>query len=123
MQLYIEPTPATPEVLFDLELKNFSINGRSMPEDAESFYLPIINWLKANVEHLDIKANLDVKLEYYNTGSFIRLMEIFNTLEVLNERNNEFSVRWLVEKDDLDNINDGESFKDVVKIPFKIQVA
>ncbi len=123
MQLYIEPTPATPEVLFDLELKKFSINGRSMPEDAESFYLPIINWLKENVEHLDIKANLDVKLEYYNTGSFIRLMEIFNTLEVLNERNNEFSVRWLVEKDDLDNINDGESFKDVVKIPFKIQVA
>ncbi len=123
MQLYIEPTPATPEVLFDLELEKFSINGRSMPEDAESFYLPIINWLKENVEHLDIKANLDVKLEYYNTGSFIRLMEIFNTLEVLNERNNEFSVRWLVEKDDLDNINDGESFKDVVKIPFKIQVA
>ncbi len=122
MRLDIEPTPVTPEVRFDLEELQFLVKGRSMPEDAESFYTPIINWLKTNVGHLGIKANFDMVLEYYNTGSFIRLMALFNTLAELNEQDNDIAVRWFAEEDDQNNIDDGQSFKDVVKVPFEIQV-
>ncbi|MDP6908841.1 MAG: DUF1987 domain-containing protein [Flavobacteriales bacterium] len=118
----LEPTSVTPEVRFDIEELKFLVKGRSMPEDAEGFYIPIINWLKTNVGHLSLKANFDMVLDYYNTGSFIRIMALFNALAELNEEGNEFTIRWFAEEDDQDNIDDGQSFKDVVKVPFEIKV-
>ncbi|HAP68732.1 MAG TPA: nuclear pore complex subunit, partial [Flavobacteriales bacterium] len=45
---------------------------------------------------------------------------LFNLLEELNEKDNELSVQWVCESEDEDNIADGKSFKEVVKIPFEI---
>ena len=91
-----------------------------MPENAEKFYQPVIAWLNDKLQSNPTTANFDVALDYYNTGSFIRLMGLFNTLHKLNESGNEFRVRWICEADDEDNIDDGKSFKEVVKIPFEI---
>ena len=91
-----------------------------MPENSEKFYVPVIDWLYQNISIHKTTANFDVALDYYNTGSFIRLMGLFNTLHELNEAGNEFRVRWLCEPDDEDNLDDGLSFKEVVKIPFDI---
>jgi hypothetical protein len=41
-------------------------------------------------------------------------------LEELNEKDNELCVRWICESEDEDNIADGQSFKEVVKIPFEV---
>jgi len=122
MQLKIEGTAVTPEVDFDIEAKRFVMRGRSMPEDSEKFYLPILSWLQKNVADKGLKANFDMMMDYYNTGSFIRLMAIFNLLAELNDEGNKFTVRWFCEEGDQDNIDDGQSFKDVVKVPFEILV-
>lgn len=119
-KLYIEGTQLTPEIDFDIEVLRFRISGRSMPENSEKFYNQIIFWLRSNLTERAVKADLDVTLDYYNTGSFIRLMALFNLLHELNEAGNEFSVRWLCEADDEDNKADGQSFQEVVKIPFHI---
>jgi hypothetical protein len=118
--LHIQPTEISPEIIFDLEQKKFLIKGRSMPENSEKFFNQVINWMNENLQYQFLKANFDVALEYYNTGTFIRLMAIFNLLEELNKKDNQFRVRWIVEADDEDNINDGKSFQEVVKIPFDI---
>jgi hypothetical protein len=119
-KFYIEATSVSPEIDFNIEELSFVIKGRSMPEDAETFYLPVMTWLIENIRSKPIIANFDVALDYYNTGSFIRLMGLFNTLGDLNEAGSEFRVRWLCQSDDEDNIDDGQSFKEVVKIPFEI---
>jgi hypothetical protein len=118
--LYIEATSVSPEVDFHIEKRRFLIKGRSMPENTEKFYNPINNWLRENLQFQFVKASIDIHLDYYNTGSFIRLMALFNLLEELNQKDNEFIVRWICEGDDEDNISDGQSFKDVVKVPFEI---
>lgn len=119
-KIYIEGSPLSPEVDFNISTKQFVLRGRSMPENAEAFYMPLITWLKDNLQSNPIEANFDVILDYYNTGSFIRLMTLFNTLHELNNAGCKFTVRWICETDDEDNVADGESFKEVVKIPFKI---
>lgn len=119
-KLHIEGTPLSPEVDFNIDERLFVLRGRSMPENAEGFYVPILRWLSDNLKSNPIEANFDVILDYYNTGSFIRLMALFNTLQELNDAGCEFTVRWICEMDDEDNVADGESFKEVVKIPFKI---
>lgn len=91
-----------------------------MPENTDKFYNPILNWLRENLHHQFVKANIDIALDYYNTGSFIRIMALFNLLEELNQKDNDLRVRWICEAEDEDNIADGESFKEVVKVPFEI---
>lgn len=118
--LYIEPTSVTPEIDFNIPELKFVIKGRSMPENTDKFYNPILNWLRVNLHHQFVKANIDIALDYYNTGSFIRIMALFNLLEELNQKDNDLRVRWICEAEDEDNIADGESFKEVVKIPFEI---
>ncbi|TNF25572.1 MAG: DUF1987 domain-containing protein [Bacteroidetes bacterium] len=118
--LHILPTDVSPEIMLDLSEKKFYIQGRSMPENAEKFFNPVMSWMRQNLPFQFIKASFDVNLEYYNTGTFIRLMAIFNLLEELNKKDNDFRVRWIVEAEDEDNINDGKSFQEVVKVPFDI---
>lgn len=119
-KLYIEATSVSPEIDFNISENKFLIKGRSMPENSEAFFNPVLAWLSDNLKFQFVKANFDIALDYYNTGSFIRLMAIFNLLQELNDTGNEFVVRWICEAEDEDNIADGESFKEVVKIPFKI---
>lgn len=119
-RLFIEGTQLTPEIDFDIEVLRFRISGRSMPENSEKFYNQIISWMRGNLNERSVKANVDISLDYYNTGSFIRLMALFNLLHEFNLSGSEFSVRWLCEEDDEDNKADGLSFKEVVKIPFHI---
>ncbi|MFT4545049.1 MAG: hypothetical protein ACI9UR_000048 [Bacteroidia bacterium] len=118
--LYIESTDVSPEIKFDLQQDLFVVKGRSMPENTEGFYQPVIDWLRANAIGLNRACNFDVALDYYNTGSFIRLMAIFNCLDELNKSGSQFTVRWICESDDEDNIEDGISFKQVVKVPFEV---
>lgn len=118
--LYIEPTSVTPEIDFNVEEKKFILKGRSMPENSDKFYNPVIDWLRENLQYQFVKTNFDVALDYYNTGSFIRLMAIFNLLHDLNKTGNEFRVRWICEAEDEDSVADGQSFQEVVKVPFDI---
>lgn len=119
-KLYIAPTDISPEINFNVEELKFVIQGRSMPENSEAFYEPILAWIRTNFSGKKVQAAFDVNLDYYNTGSFIRLMGLFNLLHELNEEGNTFSVRWICEAEDEDNIADGQSFKEVVRIPFDI---
>lgn len=118
--LKIEPTDISPEIDLNAETEKFLIKGRSMPENSEGFYEPVLAWFRENYTGKKQTAVVDIYLDYYNTGSFIRLMGLFNLLAELNDGGNNFSVRWLCDEDDEDNIADGESFKEVVKIPFDI---
>jgi len=116
--LEIGSTSVTPEVRFNIEKREFLIKGRSMPEDTEAYYSEIMTWVRANLTDRKITANFDVVLEYYNTGSFIRLMSLFILLVELNRKGNHISVRWFCEEDDQDNIDSAQSFKDVLDLPF-----
>lgn len=117
-KLEIAPTSVTPEVRFNIEERTFLIRGRSMPEDTEAYYSEIIQWVGTNLSNQKITANFDLVLEYYNTGSFIRLMSLFILLVELNKKGNRFSIRWFCEEDDQDNIDSAQSFRDVLDLPF-----
>lgn len=119
-KLYIAPTDLSPEISFDAVELKFIIQGRSMPENSEAFYEPVLIWLRMNFAGKRAEAAVDINLDYYNTGSFIRLMALFNVLSELNNKGNDFRVRWICEAEDEDNIADGKSFKEVVKVPFDI---
>jgi hypothetical protein len=91
-----------------------------MPEDSDKFYGTLKEWLVRNLHGKRVKAVMDIALDYYNTGSFIRLMEIFNLLAELNGAGHSLGVNWHYDVDDQDTHDDGLAFKDVVKVPFEL---
>ena len=56
-------------------------------------YAELGNWMIEHVSGLQMEANFDVRLEYYNTVSSIGLSNILEVLERLNKLGNKFSVR------------------------------
>lgn len=118
-KLALDPTASTPKVLFDLSISQFEISGRSMPENSLKFYNQVLGWLQEHLEKVEGVIELDINLEYYNTGTYVRLMEIFNHLAELKENGKDVKVIWYYDNDDPDQLDDGKAFEEVVDVPFE----
>ena len=119
--LIIQATDNTPRVYFDLSKGRIELRGRCFPENTSKFFDPVFNWLSENLKGDPITARLEVYLEYYNTGTYIRLLELFELLSEQNEKGHDLEVHWYVEEEDEDSIDNARSFMDVVKLPFKLR--
>ena len=61
--LYIEATAHTPEVYFNIDDDKLCLLGRSFPEDAASFYIPVVTWLENNIQEF---TKIFAKNDSYN---------------------------------------------------------
>lgn len=117
---YLEPTPKTPKISFNVEDGSFEISGRSIPENSIEFYKPVLEWLDEYIPSSNGETNLDVKLEYFNTSSSKCLVEIFRRLEKLQKEGKSAAIRWYYEEEDEDMQESGEDFKEIIKLPIKM---
>ena len=112
--LIIKETEKTPSVALGSN-GVLKIEGRSIPEDAASFFKPLLNWTeKFNGD----KIRVDIKLEYFNTSSSKFILEMLRTIEN-NPVNKEVQVNWFYEEGDLDVLESGQYFESIVGLPFK----
>jgi len=116
----IEITEDTPGVKFDSTSGEFLIKGRSLPEDAYSFYQPINDWLEEFQSNSSLeKVNLSIHLDYFNSSSGRYLLEMFAKLQ--KSANVRFEITWISEKDDELMIEKGEELKSLVNLPFHLK--
>jgi len=66
--ILIEATHSTPAVNFSMDGR-LMIEGRSLPEDVNKFYKPLIEWISKLVSE---SVKLDINLEYLNSASSSR---------------------------------------------------
>ncbi len=107
--LLIEPTAKTPLIDFSMSGK-LVIAGNSYPENAKEFYDPVINWTnELRMESID----MDLVLEYMNTASAKKLLELLKKLESnINIKN--LTVNWFYDKDDNDSLEAGQILADTL---------
>lgn len=115
----IAATHDTPSVILDAENGVFEISGKSLPEDVNAFYSPIIEWLDRYCQQPLEKTVIDIKLDYLNTASSKFLFTFFLKLEKLHEQNGSVLIKWYYADDDEDMQDVGEEFADVIKLPFE----
>ena len=120
--LLIAPTFSTPSVKLDAESGLLQFEGRSIPEDAEIFYGPVLAWLENYYNNPAPVTNVDIKLEYVNSGSSKYLLELFRIVGRNFRNGHECLVIWYYEEED-EAIQDlGEHYKTTVKIPFEFRI-
>lgn len=110
-------TEDTPKVILDKGAREFELSGRSLPEDALTFYQPILKWLEEYAINPNPETNFIIKLEYFNTASSKLLLDVLTTLE--NVKN--VTVIWYFFEDDEDMEEAGEEFSELVEIPFELK--
>jgi len=115
----IKGTEDTPNVILDKESGHFEISGRSLPEDVNMFFEPIMDWIDEYAEDPLDKMMFDFKLEYFNTASSKVILDILLKFEEIVENGKEVVVRWHYHEDEEDMLEAGEEYADIVEIPFE----
>jgi hypothetical protein len=113
--IYLKGTFDTPNVIFDKETGVFEISGRSLPENAYSFYKPLLDWLDEYKKAPNEETVLHIKLEYFNTASSKALLDIFTKLEGLKAA----KIAWHYMFDDEDMEEAGTEYAELVDVPFE----
>jgi hypothetical protein len=99
--LYIAPTPTSPEVDFKFDAHTLSLRGESYPENAAAFYGDIIKQLQAYLKSLDgAKVTVNIALAYFNSSSTKMLFNIIEALSDAVQAGNEVAVNWFHDEDD-----------------------
>ena len=115
----IKGTEDTPNVILDKENGKFEISGRSLPEDVNMFFEPIMDWIDEYAEAPLDNTVFNFKLEYFNTASSKVILDILLKLEEIVEDGKEVEIKWHYHEDEEDMLEAGEEYADIVSIPFE----
>ena len=99
--LYIAPTPSTPEVDFKFDAHALSLRGESYPENAAAFYGGIIGRLKDYLAQLDGgSVEVSIALAYFNSSSTKMLFNLIEALNAAVEAGNQVTLHWYHDEED-----------------------
>ena len=111
--LYIAPTPSSPEVDFKFDMHTLALRGESYPENAAAFYGEIISRLEDYLGQLDgAHVEVNIALAYFNSSSTKML---FNLIEALNdsaEAGNQVRLNWFHDEEDDTILEFGEELSE-----------
>lgn len=118
--LFIEATIDSPSVRLDKENNIFEIKGKSLPENVNIFYQPIIDWFSDYFKNPNTETIIHFKLDYLNTASSKALFSMFLVIEDAIKKGIDAKIKWYFEEDDEDMKDIGEEYADIIQIPFEI---
>lgn len=108
-RIKVEPTSYLPLVDFSPEGK-LKLEGRSIPEDANKLFNPLIDF----VDQLAVEqVSLDINLEYFNTASSKKILDMLRHLDA-NNKVNVIKVNWYFEEGDDDSIETAEIYEELL---------
>jgi len=116
--LKFESTEDCPEVMLDADLSIFQIAGNSTPEDVNTVYEPIENWLDSDglvLNHCQCK----MFFRYLSTSSHHKVFNILRKLNAMFLDGKKLSVEWAYENIDDDMLRLGLDFASILDIPFE----
>lgn len=118
-QLLVESTPHTPYISFDPLAGVMEIKGRSIPEQADDFWLPVLNWFETYIQMPAERTIFKIDLEYFNISSSKRILFLLYKLNNLAKSPGVVKVEWYYREDDEDMYEVGNDYAYMVKVPFE----
>lgn len=121
-KMKIDATAKTPHVEFHESTRTLEISGKSIPENTIKFYQGVSEWITTMIASSpNTKFELLFKLEYFNTSSAKKILELMKLVQqMVDAGNNQASITWMYEESDLDMQEAGEDFMKLLHIPVKI---
>jgi hypothetical protein len=111
----VAETGDTPRIEMNAEKGIFLLKGKSLPENAHLFYDPVVKWMSMYRAQANQQTNLVCKLEYFNTASSKKILEVIEELKAITGN---ISVEWHYLVDDDDMLEIGKEYSELTKLPF-----
>jgi hypothetical protein len=118
-KFYIESTVHTPLIDFNPETGVMLIKGRSIPDKADEFWLPILNWFESYLLSPNARTVFRIDLDYFNISSSKRILFLLYKLNELSDNGHDALVHWCYRKADEDMFEVGQDYAYMVKVPFE----
>ncbi len=103
--LFIDPTPKTPQVDLNQFTGELIFSGKSIPENAAKVYDAVLNWIIEYSRSPRHTTNLRLNLEYFNTASAIWLAKIVQALCGMENSENTLIIHTYFSIEDFDNLD------------------
>ncbi|MFW6095836.1 MAG: DUF1987 domain-containing protein [Bacteroidota bacterium] len=117
-EVFIKGTSETPEVILNKKSGEIKFQGRSMPEDAKSFYVPLKEWIAEYAENPAPGTHVVFSYEYFNTASSKMIMEILEEISKIQDKDKQIKAEWHYLEDDDDMLEAGEDYADITGLNF-----
>jgi hypothetical protein len=119
--LSIFATSLTPLVRFE-PTGLMEIHGKSIPENSDEFWSPIIDWFKKYINNPADKTIFKIDIAYLNISSSKNILHLLYQLNDLNERGVVAEVEWYYHSADIDMLEVGKDYEHMVKVPFTFKI-
>ncbi len=120
-KILIKATEVSPSINFNAETGFLQIHGRSLPENAVTFYKPALEWIDKYSESPNNKTVFEFRMVLLNTSSSKVFIDIFRKINHLVDlKNSEVSVVWYYEEEDEDMEDIGIQYEEICKAEFKM---
>lgn len=116
--LILNATPQTPLISFDRKSGLMEIKGRSIPDQPDEFWLPILSWFEAYIMNPTERTVVRIDLEYFNISSSKRILFLLYKLNELVDMKKDVLVEWYYRESDEDMYEVGQDYAYMVKVPF-----
>lgn len=116
--LYYKKTEDTPSIILDSSKNTYEIAYRSLPEDANGFYEPVLKWLGEFYEVAPQKVHFTFFFEYFNTSSAKQIAKILLFLEKLSQKS-EVVILWKYANNDADMLATGVRYSKSLSLNFE----
>ncbi|MFK7783678.1 MAG: DUF1987 domain-containing protein [Crocinitomicaceae bacterium] len=117
--LEIKETTQTPFVSFNGRTGEMEIKGRSIPEEADEFWLPVLSWFESFVLNPTDSITVKLDFEYFNISSSKCILFLLYKLNELVAIGKNVTVQWHYKKSDVDMYEVGQDYAYMVKVPFE----
>lgn len=116
----LSATAKTPEIKLNSITGEMRICGRSIPENADEFWSPILQWFYAYASKPCNVTHLSINLEYFNITSSKRVLFLLYKMSEMQDAGHTVSVDWIYTEEDEDMLEAGKDFSSLVNIPFNM---
>ncbi len=122
-KIYRAKSDFYPRMVFDKENASFLIEGRSLPEDSEAVYSPVLEWLDDYSKQPNEETKMVFNLEYYNSASLRKFADILKKLkEIGDTTGTKVSAVWYYEDGDESSVENAEDLMSSIGIDMEIKV-
>ncbi|MCC6840201.1 MAG: DUF1987 domain-containing protein [Flavobacteriales bacterium] len=119
--LNIPATANTPAVSFSSEQSRFLVTGNSIPENANNFFRPIMEWLDRNLEALPKLCTFEFNLPYFNSSSLKAIYLLLMEIRRGEAAGKQFHIAWYTESGDEFMEEAAESFIELTNMPIHVR--
>ncbi len=114
-KIFRESTPKTPLINFDPENGIIELRGKSFPENAATFYTPLIEWIGQYSINPAPVTKIEFELVYFNTGTAKMLLVLINELTSIYKKDQKSMLYWYYSDQDI--LGFAEDIRENIGIP------